>query len=521
MPTAPERCRPLPPPPPCAVLSGPVACARDVAQASYELPKNLLSKEKKGQASYITKSAELTLQIEGESKGPVATCSDSQSTIVVSDTALAPNFKRRELALEWGVGKFTCVPLATGVLEFGTVTKDKRETTSGSEYIETTRQYRRSVYMHGEWVKHRSTEQWLNGITSVFESGVLRARYQEVQVTTAFAAFLVAWNVVAGGYMDFELVKQPPLIEHLPVLQAPLSLFQLTAPTLGLLLIFKTNAAYGRWDNARKVWGSIINKTRSLVRQCNTFMKEDRYPGYGNFRDYRRRVAAETSAFTRCLRTFLRGKEDEENLRVELKGLGFTPEEVNGYMGRANRQVYALQKLAETIRSYEMDGRDRSRMDQTLSDLCEDVGACERIFKTPIPLVYTRHTSRFVGIWLALLPLAIWNVDTSWNHMLSIPAVAITTFFLLGVEELGMQIEEPFGILPMEAFCDGSIGAALNEMVIAEDEKRKLETTIEPVDYIAEAEKRAQVEAAKAGMTGAADGAKPGWIKSLVAGARN
>ena len=73
---------------------------------------------------------------------------------------------------------------------------------------------------------------------------------------------------------------------------------------------------YARWDDARKQWGSIINNCRSLVRQANTFFREDRYPGYGNFRDYRRRVAAETSAFTRCLRCFLRGKSDEPNLQA-------------------------------------------------------------------------------------------------------------------------------------------------------------------------------------------------------------
>merc|ERR1740138_1921220 len=151
-------------------------------------------------------------------------------------------------------------------------------------------------------------------------------------MVTAFAGFLFAYNLIAGGYSDFDLVKHGPLIEHLPVLQVPLSLFSLTAPSLGLLLVYKSNAAYGRWDNARKVWGSIINKTRSLVRQANTFMTEDRYPGYGNFRDYRRRVAAETSAFTRCLRAFLRGKADEPNLALELKNLGFCPPEVQGYM---------------------------------------------------------------------------------------------------------------------------------------------------------------------------------------------
>ena len=184
----------------------------------------------------------------------------------------------------------------------------------------------------------------------------------------------------------------------MPVLSLPFSIFSLTSGSLGLLLVFRTNAAYGRWDDARKGWGSIINNCRSLVRQGNTFFLEDRYPGYGNFRDYRRRVAAETSAFTRCLRTFLRGKADEPNLEVELKALGFTQAEIAGYMGATNRQVYALQKIAETVRYYGMDGRDRERMDQTLSVLMDNVGACERIFKSPTPLVYTRHTSRFVGV---------------------------------------------------------------------------------------------------------------------------
>jgi len=440
-------------------------------KASFELPKNSLSKSIQAGNSYIKESGAATLNINGQ--GPIALCSSSAQTIVVGDTLTFPNFKRRELAQEWGVGKITCVPMETGVLEFGTVTKDKRETTKGSEFTEANRPYRRSVFMHGEWVKHRSTEKFFDTVTSLAQSGVIRARYNEVAYVVAFSSFLVVYNAIAGGYTDFEMVKQPPIIPHLPVFGVPLTLFQLTAPSLGLLLVFKTNAAYGRWDNARKVWGSIINKTRSLVRQGNTFFTDDRYPGYGNFRDYRRRVAGETSAFTRCLRCFLRGAEDVENLRVELKALGFTPSEVAGYMKATNRQVYALQKISETCRIYGMDGRDRSRMDQTLSDLCDDVGACERIFKTPIPLVYTRHTARFVGAWLALLPLGIYSVDTSWNHLVSIPACALTVFFLLGIEELGMQIEEPFGILPMEAFCEGSIYGALNEMVLSEDGKRK------------------------------------------------
>ena len=76
-------------------------------------------------------------------------------------------------------------------------------------------------------------------------------------------------------------------------------------------------------------------------------------------------------------------------------------------MTASRAQVYALNKIGATMRVYGMDSRDRSQMDKTLSALCDDVGACERIFKTPIPQVYTRHTSRFVAFWLAILPLAI------------------------------------------------------------------------------------------------------------------
>merc|ERR1719258_1010846 len=88
------------------------------------------------------------------------------------------------------------------------------------------------------------------------------------------------------------------------------------------------------------------------------------------------------------------------------------------------------------------------------------------------------HTSRFVGFWLALLPLAVYSVDSSWNHLLTIPSCSAICFFLLGIEELGLQIEEPFSILPMEAFCDASIGAVLNAMVLQEDKALERSETL-------------------------------------------
>merc|ERR1711937_50863 len=113
-----------------------------------------------------------------------------------------------------------------------------------------------------------------------------------------------------------------------------------------------------------------------------------------------------------------------------------------------------------------------ARIDQSISSLVDLTGANERIFKSPIPLVYSRLTARFLTIFLVLLPLALWEpLGKSWNHWAVIPAEVIIAFFLFGIEEVGIQIEEPFSILPLEAFCNGAIKPCADEMLAAEKDR--------------------------------------------------
>ena len=72
----------------------------------------------------------------------------------------------------------------------------------------------------------------------------------------------------------------------------------------------------------------------------------------------------------------------------------------------------------------------------------------------------------------ALLPLSLWNaLGDSWNHWVTIPATFVIAFFLFGIEETGIQLEEPFSILPLEAMCNGAIEATNKEMLRAEEDK--------------------------------------------------
>ena len=75
-----------------------------------------------------------------------------------------------------------------------------------------------------------------------------------------------------------------------------------------------------------------------------------------------------------------------------------------------------------------------------------------------MPLVYTRHTARFLSLWTLLVPLALYQAFAelgAWVGVWAVPlASGLLAFFFFGVDELAMQLEEPFSILPMQKFCD-------------------------------------------------------------------
>lgn len=74
-------------------------------------------------------------------------------------------------------------------------------------------------------------------------------------------------------------------------------------------------------------------------------------------------------------------------------------------------------------------------------------------------------TSRFIILWLGLLPVALWS-QLGWS---SVPSEAFIAFCFLGIEEIGVQIEEPFSILALEAICESVQG---NCIAMVEGEKR-------------------------------------------------
>eukprot|EP00985_Skeletonema_marinoi_P019865 scaffold11538_cov74-Skeletonema_marinoi.AAC.1 len=108
-------------------------------------------------------------------------------------------------------------------------------------YGEGSRKYRRTVYTHNEWVKHRSSDRFVNNLTTLISSGIYKNIGKEVLATTSVAAFVWAWNLVSGGYEDFsgsQIAQSVTLIasKWATEIGLPLTIFTTLSPSLGLLL---------------------------------------------------------------------------------------------------------------------------------------------------------------------------------------------------------------------------------------------------------------------------------------------
>jgi ion channel-forming bestrophin family protein len=105
-------------------------------------------------------------------------------------------------------------------------------------YGEESRKYRRTVYTHDDWVKHRSPDRFWKNLRTTVNSGIYKNIGNEVAVATAVACVVIVWNALVGGYVDFEGVKQAGVLQgdNLPMLGLPLTPFTLSSPSLGLLL---------------------------------------------------------------------------------------------------------------------------------------------------------------------------------------------------------------------------------------------------------------------------------------------
>ena len=234
---------------------------------------------------------------------------------------------------------------------------------------------------------------------------------------------------------------------------------------LGLMLVFRTNTAYERFWEGRRLWGSLVNVSRNLARQIWTNVAEpesdnivlgrqsDTVPGARSDREAKAATLRLLVAFAVATKLHLRQQPVNQELEqllpsskfFKLKQMNNPPLEVAFWIGDYLQQQYQRDRLHI---------HQLIAMQELLNGMVDSLGGCERILKTPIPLAYMIHLRQLLLLYCLTLPFQFVS-DLGWWTSL---VVVLISFTLFGIEEIAVEIENPFGQdandLPLDAICE-------------------------------------------------------------------
>lgn len=214
----------------------------------------------------------------------------------------------------------------------------------------------------------------------------------------------------------------------------------LNALVLGLLLGFRTQVAYDRWWEGRKLWGQLINDSRSLCAKAAAL------PGLSA--SVRAEIRLLVPAFAVALKHLLRGEGKLQWVK------GFE----NAEESPKHVPLFLFGKLTAVLQAERASGRitemDILTLDPHIRSLMDICGACERIKNTSIPLSYRALLRHGLVLYLLSTPWLVGDLLLWWT----VPLAALLGYFLLGVELAAEDVEEPFGRdaddLTLSAYCE-------------------------------------------------------------------
>lgn len=201
---------------------------------------------------------------------------------------------------------------------------------------------------------------------------------------------------------------------------------------ISMLLVFRTNTAYDRWWEGRKLWGQLVNVSRNLAVKLSVYIE----PTDAGTRAYFARLIA---LYADELRQHLQ----RERTRLELDSrphpeipdfdhAKHVPSQIAGLM---------LQRVQRLHREGRIDGDRLIILNNELSAFLDICGACERIKNTPIPYSYSAFIKKFIVIYTITLPLGF--VFTL--GYIAVPVVMFVFYVLASLELIAEEIEDPFG----------------------------------------------------------------------------
>ncbi|WP_318847603.1 bestrophin family protein [Chryseobacterium sp. JV558] len=210
---------------------------------------------------------------------------------------------------------------------------------------------------------------------------------------------------------------------------------------LSLLLVFRTNTAYDRWWEGRKLWGKLVNDTRNFAIKINTILGDNRQD------------AEQIARYLKYFPHFLAKHLSKESTRLALDEDYSEIENSLKNHGPSEIVILLTHKLNLLKKEGKISEIEMLYLDTQLSGFLDVCGGCERIKNTPIPYSYSSFIKKFIILYVFALPIAY--VITIGLFM--IPLTVFVYYVLMSLELIAEEIEDPFNNdendIPMETLA--------------------------------------------------------------------
>jgi putative membrane protein len=256
---------------------------------------------------------------------------------------------------------------------------------------------------------------WIQLIFALKKSDTFRMLWKEL-IYIALLSMLIA-------FLEITFFPKAQALNSL------ISVYSLLGFVISLLLVFRTNTAYDRWWEGRKIWGQFINDSRNLSVKLANFQitREERY------------------FFARMIPNFALASKEHLRKGTDLNLLELTDDERIKFASKSHIPLFVMQVITQKIELIKKEARitneDYLVLSKNINSLIDGVGACERIKATPIPFSYSMFIKKFIFIYVISLPLAFVNIFGYWAAFIS----TFVFYALVSMEVLAEEIEDPFG----------------------------------------------------------------------------
>lgn len=267
-------------------------------------------------------------------------------------------------------------------------------------------------------MKYYNTRDWLGILFKISKSETIKDLFIPI------IAMFIYSSIVAYVELVFLDIHENHFLKDLSLI------YSLLGFVLSLLLVFRTNTAYDRWWEGRKLWGQLVNDSRNLAIKLDAILPSD---DFYNRAFFRKSIAYFPHLLSRHLSKESTELALDENYN-ELHAAENTPHPPVSLINMMMNRILHLHKDGK------ISGEQMIFMDKQLSGFLDVCGGCERIKNTPIPFSYSSFVKKFILTYVLILPVSqVVNVGYAM-----IPLTVFVFYVLMSLELIAEEIEDPF-----------------------------------------------------------------------------